>query len=112
MPVEEDLNPDGTVSIDYDIQQERFQNVIFTMGKSYSIARPFKEKTIEEAAAWLERQTGLTYEQDFFAEQASENGFHFVSRVDGIRISPSFQLNVEFDEDGKLLIILYIRRCT
>ena len=103
-PVDEDSNPDGTVSIDYDIQQERFQNVICTMGKSYSTARPFKEKTIEEAAAWLERQTGLTFEQDFFAEAASENEFQFVSRVDGIRLSPSFQLNVEFDEEGKLLL--------
>ncbi|MCG7344935.1 hypothetical protein MHZ92_12375 [Sporosarcina sp. ACRSL] len=102
-PVEEDMNPDGTASIDYNIQQDRFQNVIFTMGKSYSTAHPFQEKTIEEAAAWLEKQTGLTYEQDFFPQQASENGFQFVSRVDGIRISPNFQLNVEFDDEGKLL---------
>jgi len=102
-PLEEDINPDGTASIDYNIQQERFQSVIFTMGTSFSTAHPFKEKTIEEAAAWLERQTGLTYEQDFFPEQASENGFQFTSRVDGIRLSPSFQLNVEFDDNGKLL---------
>lgn len=100
---EEDINPDGTASIDYNIQQGRFQSVVFTMGTTYSTAHPFKEKTIEEAAAWLERQTGLTYEQDFFVEQASENGFQFVSRVDGVRLSPSLQLNVEFDDDGKLL---------
>jgi hypothetical protein len=102
-PLEDDINPDGTASIDYNIQQERFQSVIFTMGTSFSTGHPFKEKTIEEAAAWLERQTGLTYEQDFFADQASENRFQFTSRVDGIRLSPSFQLNVEFDDDGKLL---------
>lgn len=102
-PVEEDLNPAGTFSIDYNIQLERFQNVIFTMGKSYSKAHPFKEKTIEEAAAWLERQTGLTFEQDFFAEAASENEFRFVSRVDGVRLSPGLQLNVEFDDEGKLI---------
>lgn len=102
---DEDLNPEGTASIDYNIQQERFQSVIFTMGTSYSTAHPFKEKTIEEAAAWLESQTGLMYEQDFFAEQASENGFHFVSRVDGVRLSPSLQLKVEFDDDGKLLTL-------
>lgn len=103
-PLEEDMNPDGTASIDYNIQQGRFQSVIFTMGTTYSTAHPFKAKTIEEAAAWLERQTGLIYEQDFFAEQASENEFKFVSRVDGVRLSPSLQLNVEFDDDGKLLI--------
>lgn len=103
-PIEEDINPDGTASIDYNIQQERFQSVIFTMGITFSTARPFTKKTIEEAAAWLERQTGLVYEQDFFAKQASENGFQFISRVDGIRLSPSFQLNVEFDDDGKLLV--------
>lgn len=102
-PLEEDMNPDGTASIDYDIHRGCFQNVIFTMGTSYATVHPFKEKTIEEAAAWLERQTGLTYEQDFFAEQASENGYQFISRVDGVRLSPSLQLNVEFDDDGKLL---------
>ncbi|MGN7387935.1 hypothetical protein [Sporosarcina sp. SAFN-015] len=103
-PIEEDINPDGTVSIDYNIQQDRFQSVIFTRGTTFSTVRPFTKKTIEEAAAWLERQTGLVYEQDFFAEQASDNGFQFTSRVDGIRLSPSFQLNVEFDDDGKLLV--------
>lgn len=103
-PLEEDMNPDGTASIDYNLQKGRFQNVIFTMGTTYSTAHPFKAKTIEEAAAWLERQTGLMYEEDFFAEQASENEFKFVSRVDGVRLAPSLQLNVEFDDDGKLLI--------
>ncbi|MFD1206308.1 hypothetical protein ACFQ38_14520 [Sporosarcina contaminans] len=102
-PIEEDENPDGTASIDYDIQQDRFTNVVFVMGKSYSTAHPFQEKTIEEIASWLERQTGLTYGQDFFAEQASEDEFQFISRVDGIRISPSFHLNVKITDDGKLL---------
>ena len=32
-PVEEDMNPDGTVSIDYNIQQERFQSVICRDGE-------------------------------------------------------------------------------
>lgn len=101
--LEEDMNPEGTASIQYNIQQKRFESVIFTMGTSYSTAHPFREKTIEEAAAWLEKQTGLSYEKDFFAEQASEGSFTFVSRVDNVRLSPSLQLNVEFDDEGKLL---------
>ncbi|WP_339252980.1 hypothetical protein NSQ43_03275 [Sporosarcina sp. FSL W8-0480] len=103
-PDEEDMNPDGTASIDYDIQSERFTSAIFTMGKSFSTAHPFKEKTIEEAAAWLEKTTGLAYNHDFFAEQASENGFRFIARLDGVKLIPTFQLNVEFDADGKLLL--------
>ncbi|MDN4606598.1 hypothetical protein [Sporosarcina highlanderae] len=103
-PVEEDMNPDGTASIDYDIQSERFTSAIFTMGRSYSTAHPFKVKTIEEAAAWLEKITNLAYKQDFFAEQASENGFRFIARKDNVRLSPNLQLNVEFDDDGRLLL--------
>lgn len=102
-PFDEDMNPDGTASIDYDIQSERFTSAIFTMGKSYSTDHPFKVKSIDEAAAWLEEITGLTYKYDFFAEQASENGFRFISRKDNIRLSPTFQLTVEFDDDGRLL---------
>lgn len=103
-PIDEDLNPDGTASIDYDIGTGRFTSVIFTMGKNFSTVVPFTERTVEEAAAWLEGVTGLTYGQDFFAELASSNDFRFASRVDGISLSPGFHLNVEIGKDGQLMV--------
>lgn len=103
-PIDEDLNPDGTASIDYDIGLGRFTNVIFTMGKNFSTIVPFKERTVEEAAGWLEKLTGLTYEKDFFAEFASSSEFRFASRVDGIRLVPGLQLNVEIGKEGQLMV--------
>ncbi|MBD7984921.1 hypothetical protein H9649_10020 [Sporosarcina sp. Sa2YVA2] len=103
-PVDEDLNPDGTASITYDLTSGRFTSVIFTMGKNFSTALPFQERTAEEVAAWLERMTGLNYEKDFFADHATRSEFRFASRVNGISLSPGLQLNVELDKEGRLMV--------
>ncbi|MCG7335593.1 hypothetical protein MHZ95_09910 [Sporosarcina sp. ACRSM] len=101
-PVEEDLNPEGTASIDYNIQEKRFESVLFVEGKSFSTRTPFKGKTPEEVAAWVEQHTGWTYLQDFKLAQVNGNEFQFQFDVDGIRLSPGFSMTVQFDEEGKL----------
>ena len=58
----------------------------------------FERKHAEEVAAWLEKETGLVYEQDFKLTQANENEFQFEMDIDGISISPSCMIEVEFDE--------------
>ncbi len=101
-PVEEDLNPEGTASIDYNIQEKRFESVVFVQGQSFSTKTQFVEKSPEEVAAWVEQQTGWTYSKDFKLAQANENEFQFQFDVDGIRFSPTFSITVKFDEEGKL----------
>ena len=43
--LEEDLNPKGTVIVDYNIQQEIVESVIFVENKSFSTKTHFPEKT-------------------------------------------------------------------
>lgn len=100
--IEEDTNPDGTVSIDYNIQDERFESVVFVQGQSFATKTQFVEKTPEEVAAWVEQQTGWTYFEDFKLVQANGNEFQFEFDVDGIRLSSGFSITVKFDEAGKL----------
>lgn len=100
--IEEDVNPEGTVVIDYNIQSKIVENVIYVNGKSYSTKTHFPDRTIEEIALWVEEETGLTYQTDFKLSEKLNNGFQFKSDVDGINITPTGMIEVEFDELGKL----------
>lgn len=100
--VEEDMNPEGTACLEYNIQDQCFDRVIFTQGQSFSTIAPFVEKTPEEAATWIEKQTGLKYGIDFKLTQASDDEFHYEMDIEGVRMSPGFMMIVKFDEVGKL----------
>jgi len=102
-PIEEDYNPEGTAIVEYAIQKQHFSNVSFVQGESFSTKTHFPGKTADEVAAWLEKETGLEYKQDFKLTQANANGFQFKSDVDGIYISPSCMIEVDFDDAGKLI---------
>ncbi|WP_318614129.1 hypothetical protein [Sporosarcina sp. YIM B06819] len=101
-PVEDDMNPAGTACMDYNIQEQRFDRIIFTQEQSFSTISPFVGKTLEEVATWLEKQTGLTYGIDFKLTQACGDEFHFEMDIEGVRMSPGCMMIVEFDEMGKL----------
>jgi arsenate reductase-like glutaredoxin family protein len=101
-PVEEDLNPEGTASIAYNIQEKRFESVIFVQGQSFSTKKHFVGKSVEEVVAWVEQQTGWTYLDDFKLTQVDEHEIEFEFDVNGIRISPGCSIMVKFDEEGKL----------
>ncbi|QTD39924.1 hypothetical protein [Sporosarcina sp. Te-1] len=101
--IEEDENPDGTAVIDYHIQEERFETVIFVMEQSESTCRPFMNKTVEEMASFVERQTRYQFGRDFFVREFYGSGVSFHSEVDGIRLSPNFQAEVNCDEQGRLI---------
>jgi hypothetical protein len=101
-PVEEDTNPDGTAIIEYNIQKQMYKSVSFVQGKSFSTRTHFTEMTPEEIADWVEKETGLTYGTEFNLSQANGFGFQFKSDVDGIGITPSGIIEVEFDSEGKL----------
>jgi hypothetical protein len=101
-PIEEDYNPAGTAIVEYAIHKQYFSDVSFVQGESFSTKTFFPNKTADEVAAWLEKETGLVYKQDFKLTQANANGFQFKSDVDGIYFSPSCMIEVDFDDVGKL----------
>ncbi|MBB4824547.1 hypothetical protein HNO89_001771 [Sporosarcina luteola] len=101
--VDEDENPAGTAVIDYHIQEKRFESVIFVMEQSESTSLPFKDKTVEEMASFVERMTRYQFGRDFSLLHFYGTGATFHSEIDGIRLSPSFQAEVNCDEEGKLL---------
>jgi hypothetical protein len=100
--LEEDLNPAGTAIVDYHIQKEIVESVIFVEEKSFSTMTHFPGKTEEEVGYWIESETGLTYGNDFVMTEVLENGFHFSPNIEGVEITPVGMIEVEFDNDGKL----------
>ncbi|QUW22778.1 hypothetical protein JSQ81_04120 [Sporosarcina sp. Marseille-Q4063] len=100
--LEEDLNPAGTAIVDYNIQKEIVESVIFVEDKSLSTMIHFPGKTEEEVGYWLESETGLTYGNDFVMTEVLENGFHFSPNIRAVEITPVGMIDVEFDNDGKL----------
>ena len=100
--IEEDENPEGTAIIEYNIQSGKFERVIFVHGESDSTITLFKEKTPEEVVSWVEQQTDLVYGVDFTLKRAAEDEYVYETNVDGVQISPSFQIEVKFDREGKL----------
>ena len=101
-PIEEDYNPEGTAIVEYAIQKQHFSDVSFVQGVSFSTKTHFPGKTADEVAAWLEKENGLVYKQDFKLTLANANGFQFKSDIDSIYFSPSCMIEVDFDDAGKL----------
>lgn len=99
---EDDLNPDGTAVISYLIQKGTFQSVIFVGGKTFSAKHHFVEKTADEVARWVENETGLRYGAAFKLTGVLENGFRFKAHIDGVQLSSSGMIEIEFDELGRL----------
>ena len=100
--VEEDENPIGTASIDYHLQDERFESAVFVQGQTFATKTHFQEKTPDEVAAWIEQLTGWTHSEDFKLAQMNGNEMQFEFDMEGSRLSPSFSITVKFDEEGKL----------
>ncbi len=83
-PLEEDVNPPGTAVVEYNIQRERAETILFVQGQSFSTKTQFNERTAEEVAAWIEAETGYQFGKDFNHSATLENGFQFKADVDGI----------------------------
>jgi hypothetical protein len=99
---EEDLNPAGTAIIDYNIQKEFVESVVFVEDKSLSTKTHFPNKTEAEVGNWIESVTGLIYGDDFVMTEVLENGYHFSPNIRDVEITPVGMIDVEFDHDGKL----------
>ena len=99
---EEDLNPEGTAVVDYNIQKDIIESVVFVEDKSFSTMTHFPGKTEEEVGYWIESETGLAYGSDFVMTDVLENGFHFSPNILDVEITPAGMIEVEFDNNGKL----------
>ncbi|MFW5438633.1 hypothetical protein [Paenibacillus apiarius] len=100
---EEGLNPTGTAVIQYDLGARQYKSVIFVQGKSYANGPTYQDISLGEIIKWVEAEAGIVYGEQFQLLKGEEGAFHFNECVDGIPIAPSGQIEIRFDEAGKLV---------
>ncbi|MCM3031782.1 hypothetical protein SFC55_05920 [Niallia taxi] len=100
---EEDEVPEGTASVSISIDTKRFNSIIFVGGKSYLDKPVLQVKNKKEIIRWIERESGLTYEEDFISWQEDEDKLSFIRIIDGLEIRPKEWMEIEFDEAGQLV---------
>lgn len=102
-PMEDDTNPEGTAVISYDLTTEQYTSAIFVHGKSYANSPVYSNISLDEVIKWIERDTGLVYDKQFRLTQEQNNQYRFHECVNGVPVSPSGQIEIHFDEDGRLV---------
>lgn len=67
-------NPEGTASIEINVNNRKFKGAIFVMGKSYAENEiMFANRNTEDIIKWVEDETGLTEEKYFNGDKIQLN---------------------------------------
>ena len=100
---DDDSNPEGAASIEINVNTRKFESVIFVMGKTYAKEGiTFANLDSKTIIKWIERETGLTYGEQFQLHKEEEGELHFTECIDGVSVSPSGYIEIKFDRDGNL----------
>ncbi|QST01014.1 hypothetical protein IMZ31_05435 [Pontibacillus sp. ALD_SL1] len=100
-PVEDDLNPEGTASIDVDLHTGELRSLIFVGGVSEAKTPTLHDE--QDVIHWVEKETGLSHGEHFFLKSKQDRTYMFSSGVNGIPTDPSGIISVELNDKDKLV---------
>ncbi|GGD08514.1 hypothetical protein [Pontibacillus salipaludis] len=100
-PVEDDLNPEGTASIDVDVHTGEVRSLIFVSGVSKAKTPTLPNE--QDVIHWVEQETGLTQGEHFFLKSKQDRTYMFYSAVNGIPTTPSGIISVEVNDEDELV---------
>ena len=101
---DETYNPEGTVCIEIDIHSRKTKRVIFSKGISSVDGMTFDLNNRDEIIKWIEKETGLNYGRQFKFWKEEERELHFKECIDGVAVSPSGNIEVKLDTEGRLIL--------
>jgi hypothetical protein len=99
---EDGSNPEGTASIEYNVNTGKLKNAIFVMGETYAQDGITFNGGTEEVIKWIEQKTGLTYNEQFQLHNETENEIEFRAIIDGIPVSPAGYIEVKWNDNREL----------
>lgn len=100
---DDDSNPEGTASIEINVNNRKFKSAIFVMGKSCAEnGIMFANRNTEDIIKWVESETGLTYGRQFQIHKEEEGELLFKECIDGVAVYPAGYIEIKFDEEGRL----------
>ncbi|WP_062049300.1 hypothetical protein [Bacillus sp. JCM 19034] len=101
---EDDLNPDGTAVIEFDVTSRKYNSVSFVMGQTYAKnGVAFKNKDKNDIIKWIENETGLTYQKHFKLSKEEEGELCFQACYKEIAVAPAGYIKVTYNQEGKLI---------
>ena len=101
---DETYNPEGTVCIEIDIHSRKTKRAIFSKGISSVDGMTFDLNNRDEIIKWIEKETGLNYGRQFKFWKEEERELHFKECIDGVAVSPSGNIEVKLDTEGRLIL--------
>ncbi|MDQ0298495.1 hypothetical protein J2S78_000903 [Salibacterium salarium] len=100
---EDGLNPKGTAAIDIDISNGQFKSIVFVGGQSFAKnGIRFAQRNNQDVIQWLEKEIGITYEEQFHLVKEEERGYRFAASIHGIEVAPDGFIEIRFDDEGNL----------
>ena len=101
---DETYNPEGTGCIEIDIHSRRTKRVIFSKGISAVDGMTFDLNNRDEIIDWIEKETSLNYGIQFTFWKKEERELHFKECIDGVAVSPSGNIELKLDQEGRLIL--------
>ena len=101
---DETYNPEGTGCIEIDIHSRRTKRVIFSKGISAVDGMTFDLNNRDAIIDWIEKETGLNYGRQFTFWKEEERELHFKECIDGVAVSPSGNIELKLDQEGRLTL--------
>src|SRR5690625_1165061 len=99
---DDDSNPEGTAVIEIDVNDHKFQSVIFVGGKSFANGMKFNSFNKQDVIRWIEQETQLVYGKQFKLDREDEGEFYFKACINGVTVSPFGFIEIKCDQEGKL----------
>ncbi|MGD6879206.1 hypothetical protein [Bacillus infantis] len=99
----DDSNPEGTAVIEVHIPSGRTRRAIFAGGKTSADGVKFMPGDRGSMIDWIEKETGLSYGQQFMLTNEKGRRLHFSAAVNGTAIYPGGYIELETDEEGRLI---------
>ncbi|MGD6844917.1 hypothetical protein ACQCVH_20680 [Bacillus infantis] len=96
-------NPEGTAVIEVAIAGGRTKSAIFVGGKTLADGVTFVPGDRDSIINWIEKETGLSYGQQFRLTKEEDRRLHFSVAVNGTSLYPGCHMELEVDDEGRLI---------
>ncbi|MCA1035926.1 hypothetical protein LCL90_14905 [Bacillus infantis] len=100
---DDESNPEGTAVIEVAIPSNKTKSAIFVGGKTLADGVIFVPGDRGSMIDWIEKETGLSYGQQFMLTKEEGRRLHFSAAVNGTALYPGGYIELETDEEGRLI---------
>ncbi|MGD6901482.1 hypothetical protein [Bacillus infantis] len=100
---DDESNPEGTAVIEVHIPSGKTKSAIFAGGKTLADGVIFVPGDRGSMIDWIEKETGLSYGQQFMLTKEEGRRLHFSAAVNGTALFPGGYIELETDEEGRLI---------